>query len=152
MQQPLYVQQPLLQEESWVPTEHAYNCRPPRLGGHGRFHCSIYVYGAWCFLQEVDAWSRELQTFPLKSLLEPFKLIAEWHEEGDHTYTYNAEGMQVYRNFANEMAELMNEQWTTGALNLGNVSKDKRTMIRYLRTTKMYYNSMEITIAQLHAG
>ena len=62
--------------------------------------------------------------------MEPFKLIQEWHKIGNHTYTFSDEGMQVYKGFANEMAHIMNEQWESGVMNRGNVSKDKRTMIR----------------------
>ena len=38
--------------------------------------------------------------------------------------------MQVYRSFANEMAHIMNELWEGGVMNEGNVSKDRRSMIR----------------------
>ena len=66
-------------------------------------------------------------------------MIAEWHctdkedgdkEGGDHVYGFNKEGMEVYRSFANEMVQIMNEQWESGIMNQGNVSKDKRSMIR----------------------
>ena len=40
--------------------------------------------------------------------------------------------MQVYRCFANEMAEIMNEQWEFRDMTQGNVSKDKCSMIRYI--------------------
>ena len=82
--------------------------------------------------QEVDSWCTKLHSFPLTSLIEPMKLVAKWHCENDdkHMYSYGEEGMQVYRSFANEMAQIMNEQWETGVMNKGNVSKDKRTMIR----------------------
>ena len=40
--------------------------------------------------------------------------------------------MEMYRSFANKMAHIMNEQWESGVMNQGNVSKDKRTMIRYI--------------------
>ena len=82
--------------------------------------------------QEVDEWCTKLHTFPMTSLIEPFKLIAKWHceQDGKHVYAYSEEGMQVYRSFSNEMAQIMNEQWENGVMNKGNVSKDKRTMIR----------------------
>ena len=60
--------------------------------------------------------------------MEPFRRIAKWHEDG-HQYTFSEEGMIVYRKFANDMAEMMNSQWEQGILT-GNMSKDKRTMIR----------------------
>ena len=62
------------------------------------------------------------------------QVIAEWHTEkkdGDYIYEYDQEGKQVYKSFANEMAQIMNEMWESGAVNQGNnVSKDKRIMIR----------------------
>lgn len=66
----------------------------------------------------------------MTSLVKPFGIIADWHKDGDHTYSFDDEGMQVYRIFADEMAQIMNIQWESGDINQGNVSKDKRTMIR----------------------
>lgn len=82
------------------------------------------------YLQEVDKWCKKLHGFPLSSLVEPFKLITDWHKEGDHIYMFSKEGKQIYRKFANDMAELMNKQWQSGETSQGNLSKDKRTMIR----------------------
>lgn len=82
----------------------------------------------------MDEWSLKLATFPLQSLTKPFQVIAGWHEnikEDTRTYGFSEKGMQVYRLFSNEMAHVMNEQWDTGDVNEGNMSKDKRTMIRY---------------------
>ncbi len=59
-------------------------------------------------------------------------MIAEWHKDGEHVYKFDAEGMEVYHLFADDMARIMNEQWQSGTMNQGNVSKDKRTMIRYV--------------------
>ena len=78
----------------------------------------------------------KLQSFSLTSLVEPLRLVAEWHpdkKDGDFIYEY--EGNQVYKSFANEMAQVMNEMWESGAVNHGNnVSKDKRIMIRSVHT------------------
>ena len=59
-------------------------------------------------------------------------MIADWHKEGEHVYEFNGGGMKIYRKFANDMAKLMNEQWESGENCQGNLSKDKRTMIRYV--------------------
>ena len=68
--------------------------------------------------------------------MEPLRLIAEWHtarKDGDYVYE---EGKQVYTSFANEMAQIMNDMWESGVGYQGNnVSKDKRTMIRYILHT-----------------
>ena len=78
----------------------------------------------------MDEWARKLQSMPLTSLVKPFKLIADWHREGSHTYSFTVEGMGVYREFADSMAKVMNERWESADSNPGNLSKDKRTMIR----------------------
>ena len=67
----------------------------------------------------------------MTSMVQPLKLIAQWHNEGDHVYSFDDEGMKLYRSFANEMAQIMNDQWESGVMNRGNVSKDKRSMLRY---------------------
>ncbi len=67
-------------------------------------------------------------------------MIAEWHKDGEHVYKFDAEGMEVYRLFADDSlksvwhlaARIMNEQWQSGTMNQGNVSKGKHTMIRYV--------------------
>ena len=81
----------------------------------------------------MDEWCETLKRFPISSLEKPLKDIAEWHsKEHDIVYKFDEKGMQVYRLFANEMAEKMNEQWEQGKMAQGNVSKDKRTMVRYV--------------------
>ena len=81
-------------------------------------------------IKVVDEWCETLKRFPISSLEKPLKDIAEWHsKEQDIVYKFDEKGMQVYRLFANEMAEKMNEQ---GKMAQGNVSKDKRTMVRYV--------------------
>lgn len=63
---------------------------------------------------------------------KPLQDIANWHSMDDCSYVYHFDekGMEVYRVFANDMADKMNEQWEKGAMTHGNVSKDKRTMVR----------------------
>lgn len=81
----------------------------------------------------MDEWCETLKSFPISSLEKPLKDIAEWHsKEHDIVYKFDEKGMQVYRLFANEMGEKMNEQWEQGKMAQGNVSKDKRTMVRYV--------------------
>lgn len=93
---------------------------------------SVLIYKLLFSLQEVDEWCKKLQTFTLTSLQKPFELIAQWHsDEGENTYSFSEEGSVQYRAFANEMAQVINDQWESGLLNQGNLSKDKRTMIRY---------------------
>ena len=63
----------------------------------------------------MDEWWETLKSFPISSLEKPLKDIAEWHsKEHDIVYKFDEKGMQVYRLFANEMAEKMNEQWEQG--------------------------------------
>ena len=82
-------------------------------------------------MQVVDDWCKKLKEFPINSLEKPLQDIANWHSEGDeHVYKFDDKGMEVYRTFANKMADKMNEQWEQGEVAHGNVSKDKRTMVR----------------------
>ena len=73
----------------------------PHLVGRGKYN--HYLTDS---IQEVDEWCRKLHASPLISLVKPFGIIADWHRDGDHTYTFNDEGMQVYRIFADEMAQI----------------------------------------------
>ena len=61
---------------------------------------------------------------------------AKWHtaqKDGDYVCEFDEEGKQVYKSFANEMAQIMNDMWESGVGYQGNnVSKDKRNMIRYI--------------------
>ena len=68
----------------------------------------------------------------LQSLSSPYKLIAEAHQNltGPKYYEYNPAAKEVCFTFSDEMTTIMNEQWKSGANTHGNVSKDKRTMIR----------------------
>ena len=68
-----------------------------------------------CLLQELDSWCEKLKSYPICSLSEPLKLVADWHTDSEgHEYTFSANGMQVYREFADEMVRVMNKQWETG--------------------------------------
>ena len=70
--------------------------------------------------------------------------IADWHKDDETVYTFDDGGKQVYRSFANEMAEIMNEQWQSCLLSQGNVSKDKRTMIRLVGL--LQYNASRLLL------
>lgn len=84
-------------------------------------------------MKDVDEWCETLKQYPINSLEKPLQDVADWHTtDKEHVYRFDEKGMQVYRLFANEMAEKMNEQWEKGKMVQGNVSKDKRTMVRYV--------------------
>ena len=71
----------------------------------------------------------------LIQLQEPFKLIAEWHANitmSQMTYKFSPEGLEVYRAFADEMADAINDDWAACKFQRSSKSKDKRTMIRYV--------------------
>ena len=74
-------------------------------------------------------------------------MIAEWHtaqKDGDYVYEFDEEGKQVYKSFANEMAQIMNDMWESGVGYQGNnVSKDKRIMIRYIFYIKIFLKVVE---------
>lgn len=76
----------------------------------------------------------------MTSLIEPLKLITKRHCEKDdkHMYSYSEEGMQVYRSFANEMAQIMNE---SGMHNVGShqqqdAESQTQTLSGHILTTK----------------
>ena len=86
---------------------------------------------------EVDEWVSKLESTGLTSLAQPYSLIQQWHCTQDIVYTFNPEGQAVYKEFADKIVDLMNDKWNSSELqlNIGNVSKDKRTMIRYTDIT-----------------
>lgn len=81
---------------------------------------------------ESDVWVSTLEKSGLMSLEEPYSLIEEWHRSSSSVYSFDEEGMEVYKNFADEIVDLMNKKWEEPlkCADIGNVSKDKRTMIR----------------------
>ena len=70
---------------------------------------------------------------PLDSLCKPYKLIADVHQDlqDKFFYEYSPAAKEICYAFSDEMTLIMNEQWISGKNTHGNVSKDKRTMIRY---------------------
>lgn len=81
---------------------------------------------------ELDVWVSNLEKSGLMSMKEPYSPIEEWHSGSASFYTFDAGGMEVYKQFADEIVELMNKKWDSPleCADIGNVSKDKRTMIR----------------------
>lgn len=79
---------------------------------------------------EVTTWVTKLESTNLTSLERPYKLIQKWHAEKT-SYTFEADAMEVYTQFADDIVDLMNSKWdNTAEYSVGNVSKDKRTMVR----------------------
>ena len=75
--------------------------------------------------------------FPIHSLEKPLRDVAEWHNTNkQHVNKFDQKGMQVYRLFANEMADKINEQREQGKMAQGNVSKDKCIMVRLVSRRK----------------
>ena len=83
--------------------------------------------------EEVEEWAKKLDECTLKSLSPVMQLIERWHPDTeDIVYTFTGQGKKVYLDFANETVKLMNQKWEnpTEYDSVGNVSKDKRTMVR----------------------
>lgn len=61
---------------------------------------------------EVTSWVTKLESTKLLSLNKPYQLIQEWHSEKT-SYAFDAEAMEIYIQFAND---IMNNKWenTTG--------------------------------------
>lgn len=80
---------------------------------------------------EVASWVSKLENTNLLSFNDPYEKVQTWHT-GQTVYTFDAEAMEVYVQFADDIVDLMNSKWDNTAeyANVGNVSKDKRTMVR----------------------
>jgi hypothetical protein len=72
-------------------------------------------------------------------LKQPYELIQKWHSNGEIIYTFDSEGKAVYKQFADQIVDMMNDKWesTDGIGKVFNVSKDRRTMIRYIHVICM---------------
>ena len=83
---------------------------------------------------EVEEWVAKLQSTGLTSLKQPYELIQKWHSNGEIIYTFDSEGKAVYKQFADQIVDMMNDKWESagGIGKVFNVSKDRRTMIRYI--------------------
>ena len=82
--------------------------------------------------REVEEWCEKMRAQRLENLCQPYALIAEVHHDLDSPlyYEYNSAAKEVCFSFSDEMTTIMNDQWQSGKSTHGNVSKDKRTMIR----------------------
>ena len=81
---------------------------------------------------EVEEWAAKLQTSVLKTLGPVYEIIERWHFS-EQLYELSKEARAVYIEFADELTKAMNSKWddTEGpSSQIGNVSKDRRVMIR----------------------
>jgi hypothetical protein len=80
---------------------------------------------------EVATWVSKLELTKLLSLEDPYGKIQAWHLE-KKIYSFDDEAMQVYTQFSDDIADIMNSKWDNigDYSSVGNVSKDKRTMVR----------------------
>ena len=76
--------------------------------------------------REVEEWCEKMRAQRLENLCQPYALIAD----SPLYYEYNSAAKEVCFSFPDEMTTIMNDQWQSGKSTHGNVSKDKRTMIR----------------------
>ena len=55
-------------------------------------------------------------------------------------YTFDDEARAVYKEFADKIVDLMNEKWEKPEQygSIGNASKDRRTMIRYISLSLIF--------------
>lgn len=85
--------------------------------------------------REVESWCQKHRTYPLKNLTSVYEKIAKAHSKLASClyYEYDEPAKEVYIQFSDELSEIMNDGWASGSQTL-NISKDKRTMIRYTCT------------------
>ena len=81
----------------------------------------------------MEEWCEKMRAQHLQDLCKPYALIAKAHSNVDAPkyYEYDAAAREICFSFSDEMTSIMNEQWTSRKKTHGNVSKDKRTMIRF---------------------
>ena len=94
---------------------------------------------------EVEQWIVKLEAIGLTSLEPVYSFIHEWHSgDDDIVYTFNDEAKAVYKEFADKIVDLMNEKWEKPEQygSIGNVSKDRRTMIRYISLSLFFFLSL----------
>lgn len=96
---------------------------------------------------EVEQWSRELSQLPLKGFDPVYRIIEHSHFQGQE-YVLSPGAMEAYTEFADEMTRMMNSKWEgtqQPGTYIGNVSKDKRIMIRYEFATAVVWQSIKVT-------
>lgn len=82
--------------------------------------------------REVEEWCTKMRAQHLEDLCKPYSLVAEAHQDltSPLYYEFSIEAKEVCFSFSDEMTTIMNNQWESRKNTHGNVSKDKRTMIR----------------------
>ena len=80
------------------------------------------------------------QSYRNVKLSRVYSFVAEFHKAAEREYSMSDDAKVVYRKYANEIADRLNEQWSERRGIHGNLSKDKKTCLRLaLNLHVLYY-------------
>ena len=68
-----------------------------------------------------------------------YRFVAEFHKAAAREYSMSEDGKVVFRRYANEIADKLNEQWRERRGMHGNLSKDKETCLRLALNLHVLY-------------
>ena len=97
--------------------------------------------------EEIDEWNELLSESYNVKLSRVYSFTDDFHKASVREYTMSANARDVYRKFANEIADKLNEQWKDRRGTHGNVSKDKKTVLRLALNLHVLYFALGEEIA-----
>ena len=98
--------------------------------------------------EEIDEWNDVLsQSYRNMNLSRVYTFIDEFHKASDREYSMSDDARDVYRKFANDIADKLNEHWKERRGVNGKMSKDKKTVIRLALNLHVLYFALGEEIA-----
>lgn len=90
--------------------------------------------------EEIDEWNEVLvDSYQNVKLSRVYSFVAEFHKAAAREYSMSEDGKVVFRRYANEIADKLNEQWRERRGMHGNLSKDKKTCLRLALNLHVLY-------------
>ena len=90
--------------------------------------------------EEIDEWNEVLlDSYENVKLSRVYSFVAEFNEAAARGYSMSEDGKVVFRRYANEIADKLNEQWRERRKMHGNFSKDKKTCLRLTLNLHVLY-------------
>ncbi|KAK3734691.1 hypothetical protein QZH41_002107 [Actinostola sp. cb2023] len=98
--------------------------------------------------EEIDEWNDALsQTYNNVKLSHVYSFIHDFHEASVRVYCMSDDARAVYRKYANEIADKLNEQWRERKGVHGKMSKDKKTVLHLALNLHVLYFALGEEIA-----
>ena len=98
--------------------------------------------------EEIDEWNEVFsESYKNLNLSRVYKFIDSFHKASVREYTMSDEAKNVYRKFANDIADKLNEQWKERKGVHGKMSKDKKTVLRLALNLHVLYFALGEEIA-----